>query len=74
MVFYFVCVVLFVKSPDDLIKVAYIEVASAAVMAFYFLVIQRGLSVPIGIRINPQIILKMVKKAFAVGASNVIWA
>lgn len=74
MVFYFVCVVLFVKSSADLTKVAYIEVAAAAITALYFLILQKASKVPIGIRIKPQKALYMIRKAMAVGGSNVIWA
>lgn len=74
MIFYFVCVVLFVKSAEDLTMVGYIEVGAAAISALYFLILQKASKVPIGIIIKPQKALEMVSQSIAVGASNVIWA
>jgi O-antigen/teichoic acid export membrane protein len=74
MLFHLCLVVLFVKSTGDLINVAYIEVGSAAITAFYFLILQRASKVPIGIRVNTLKAFEMIRETAAVGASNVVWA
>ncbi len=72
--FYAICVILFVKGSGDLIRVGYIEVAAAAVSAIYFLLLQKRVQIAIGISLNMHQSFKLMKRAFAVGSSNIVWA
>jgi O-antigen/teichoic acid export membrane protein len=74
MLFFAACVVLFVHSADDLIRVGIIEVAAAAVMASYFLFLQFRESIPVRIRLNMRKSQALIAMAFPVGASNMVWA
>jgi len=74
MLFFAVCVVLFVRSADDLIRVGIIEVSAAAIMALYFLYLQYRESIPIRISLNVKKSRALIEMAFPVGASNMLWA
>jgi O-antigen/teichoic acid export membrane protein len=61
-----------VRDPADVLRVGAIEIAAAAVMAAYYLAVQRSLRVPVRIRPGAGT-LTLLRSGAAVGASNIVW-
>lgn len=74
MLFFMLCVMVFIDSSDDLIWVGAIEVGAAALMALYFLSWQRIENIPIGVNLSVSQSRSLIVSSFAVGFGNMVWA
>jgi O-antigen/teichoic acid export membrane protein len=74
MLFFLLCVIIFVDSSDDLLWVGAIEVGSAALVAIYFLSWQKKERIPIGINLRISQSRRLIESSSAVGFGNMVWA
>ena len=72
--FFMLCVMVFIKSSDDLIWVGVIEVGAAALMALYFVMWQRMENIPVGISLSVSRSRRLIVDSSAVGLGNMVWA
>ena len=72
--FFMSCVMLFIRSSDDLIWVGAIEVGAAAIVALYFLSWQRAAKIPIRISLHISRSRDLIVSSSAVGLGNMVWA
>jgi O-antigen/teichoic acid export membrane protein len=67
-------VVIFVKSPGDILRVGFAEVGAAIVMAGYFVLIGRRHVRDLRPRFDPAALRRLFLEAAPVGASQLMWA
>lgn len=74
MLFFMLCVMIFINNSDDLIWVGLIEVGAAGLMALYFLSWQRIQNIPIGINLSVSQSRSLIVSSSAVGFGNMVWS
>lgn len=72
--FFLLCVMLFIRSGDDLKWVGVIEVGAAALVAVYFLSWQHASRIPIRISLYVSKSRDLIVSSSAVGFGNMVWA
>jgi O-antigen/teichoic acid export membrane protein len=66
--------VLLVRGSEDLLRVGWLELGAAAVMAAYFAAVQRARVAPLRLSFERPALLRLAREARAVGASQLVWA
>lgn len=74
MIVFAVGVVAFVQGPEDLLRVGLVEIAAAATMAGYFVVVQASTVAPVRLSFDRGALGRLWREARSVGASQVVWA
>ena len=67
-------VLLFVRGPDDLLRVGLTEIVAAGVLGGYFVFLQYTLKIPIHLSLNLKEIFRLIRRGFSIGLSQIIWA
>jgi O-antigen/teichoic acid export membrane protein len=67
-------VLLFVRAPDQVLRIGWLEVASAAAMALYFVAVTRWRACFSAPRFRPDALVRLAREAAPVGVSQLLWA
>jgi O-antigen/teichoic acid export membrane protein len=67
-------VILFVKGPEDLLKVGFVEIGAVLTMLAYFLAVQRRFNIPVRLTFRPGELIDLGRQSAAIGLSMSVWA
>lgn len=74
MLVFVLVVVLFVRAPEDLLKVGYAEIAAVVFMLLYFLGVQLYFGVPVRLGFRFRELVDLGRQSAAIGLSEAVWA